>query len=67
MVLLEIDMTARAEPRGYRVISPASGFDGAALDAAKSWRVSPPSAADTPDRLFVYVMFGFRGPVVPAL
>jgi hypothetical protein len=64
MVLVEIEMTPRAEPFGYRVVSPASGFDNAALDAVKAWRFSPPTAEAIPERLFVYAVLGFRGPVV---
>lgn len=66
IVLLEIEMTARAEPRGYRIVSPASGFDDAALDAVRAWRFSPPQAVDVPDQLFVYVVLGFRAPLAPA-
>jgi len=66
LVLVEIDMSRRAEPRGYRVVSPASGFDNAALDAVRAWRFGAPRAADTPDRLFVYAVLGFRAPLAPA-
>jgi outer membrane biosynthesis protein TonB len=64
-VLVEIEMNRRAELRGYQVITPASGFDGAALDAVKTWHFRSPSAPDTPDRVFVYAVLGFRAPVVP--
>jgi outer membrane biosynthesis protein TonB len=66
MVLIEIELTPRAEPLGYRVVSPASGFDGAALDAVKAWRFNPPTAAAIPDRLFVYAVLAFRTPVTGA-
>lgn len=62
-VMVEIDMTGRAEAPGYRVVSPTSGFDSAALDAVKAWRFSPPRAPDAPNRLFVYAVLGFRTPV----
>jgi hypothetical protein len=64
-VLVEIEMTARAEPRGYRILSPLSGFDAAAIDAVKTWRFQPPVDPEAPDRLFVYALVGFRAPVVP--
>ena len=66
IVLVEIEMTARAEPRGYRVVSPASGFDGAALDAVRAWRLSTPRALKAPDQVFVYAVLGFRAPLAPA-
>ena len=65
IVLIEIEMTARAELRGYRILSPASGFDDAALNAVRAWRFSAPRAVDVPDRLFVYVVLGFRAPLAP--
>jgi outer membrane biosynthesis protein TonB len=66
IVLVEIEMTARAEPRGYRILRPASGFDGAALDAVRAWRFGVPQAASASDRLFVYAVLGFRAPLAPA-
>lgn len=65
MVLVEIELTSRAVPREYRVVSPPSGFDAPALEAARLWRFTPPAAPDVPDRLFVYAVLGFRAPVVP--
>jgi len=62
-VLVEIEMNARAEARGYRVVGPPSGFDSAALAAAREWRFVPPDGPDTPERLFVYGVLGFREPV----
>jgi TonB family protein len=66
MVLIEIELTPKGEALGYRVGSPASGFDSAAIDAVKAWRFNPPTAATTPERLFVYAVIGFRTPVVGA-
>jgi outer membrane biosynthesis protein TonB len=65
MVLVELEMNRRAELRGYRVVSPPSGFDNAALDAVRSWRFVAPDAPDTPERFFVYAVLGFREPVGP--
>jgi TonB family protein len=64
VVLVEIEMTARAAVRDYRVVSEKTGFDSAALDAAKAWRFSPPRT-EASDRLFIYVVFGFRTPIAP--
>jgi hypothetical protein len=65
-VLVEIELSARAEPRGYRIVSPPSGFDSAALAAARAWRFRAPDGPDTPERLFVYGVLGFREPVGPS-
>jgi hypothetical protein len=66
IVVIEIEMTARAEPRGYRLLSPLSGFDSAALDAVRTWRFSPLRTVDIPETLFVYAVLGFRAPLGPA-
>lgn len=65
VVLVEIEMSGRAEPRAYRIVGAASGFDAAALDAVRAWRFAAPQAADSPDDLFVYAVIGFRTPLAP--
>lgn len=65
VVLIEIEMDARAQPRRYRVVSSTSGFEAAALDAVRRWRFDPPPHLDVPEPLFVYAVVGFRAPVVP--
>jgi TonB family protein len=60
IVIVEIELSERAEPRDYRVLSPASGFDSAALAAVRAWRFTPPSTG--PPKLFVYAVLGFRSP-----
>jgi TonB family protein len=64
IVLVEIEMSGRAEPRNYRIVGPASGFDTAALDAARAWRFAPVTP-DVADPLFVYAVVGFRAPLAP--
>ena len=64
-VIVEIDMTARAEPRDYRVVTPVSGFDQAALDTVRTWRFRPPRAPGTAGQLFLYAVLGFRAPLAP--
>ena len=65
LVLVEITMTAGGEPRDFRLVSPVSGFDVAALDAVRKWRFRPAPATDVPDRVFVYAVLGFRTPLAP--
>lgn len=65
IVLVEIEMSGHAEPRNYRIVGPASGFDTAALDAVRSWRFGAPQAPEVPDRLFAYAVVGFRTPLAP--
>jgi TonB family protein len=65
MVLVEIEMSGRGEPRGYRTVGPVTGFDAAALDAVRAWRFDAPQAPDTPDPLYVYAVVGFRAPLAP--
>lgn len=67
LVLVEIEMTGRGALRGYRVVSPASGFDDAALDAVRVWRFSAPLSPETPEQIFVYALVGFREPVAGAV
>jgi len=65
IVLVEVEMSGRAEPRNYRIVGSRSGFDAAALDSVRAWRFRAPQAADAPDRLFVYAVVGFRAPLAP--
>jgi outer membrane biosynthesis protein TonB len=67
IVLVEVEMSGRAEPRNYRIVGSRSGFDAAALDAVRAWRFGAPQAADVPDRLFVYAVVGFRAPLAPVV
>jgi hypothetical protein len=66
MVLVEIELTALAEPIEHRVLAATPGFEDVALDAVRNWRFSPPAESDPPGRLFVYALVGFREPVTPA-
>jgi hypothetical protein len=63
IVIIEIEMTARAEPREYRILTPQSGFDSAALAAVREWRFTPPT--NGPPALYVYAVLGFRSPMGP--
>jgi TonB family protein len=65
VVLIEIELSAAGQPVEYRVLSPASGFDSAALAAVRTWRFSPPSEPGSAAGFAVYAVLGFRPPVVP--
>jgi hypothetical protein len=65
IVLVEVEMSGRAEPRNYRIVGPPSGFDDAALDAVRAWRFGAPRTPDVGDPLFVYAVVGFRAPLAP--
>lgn len=62
VVVVEIEVL-RGEPRHYRIVGPASGFDSAALDAVRSWRLAPPRDPNVPDTMFAYALLGFRAPL----
>lgn len=63
-VLIEIELTAAAVAREYRVMSPPSTFDSAALETVRGWRFDYPSSP-TGAPLFVYAVIGFREPITP--
>jgi hypothetical protein len=62
-VLIEIELTAAAIARAHRVMSPASPFDGAALEAVKTWRFGFPGKPTGAAQLYAYAIVGFREPV----
>ena len=67
MVVIEIEINGATSIRGYRIVSPESGFDSAALNAVRSWRFRAPRGADVADRTFVYAVMGFRAPLATTL
>lgn len=60
VVVIEIEMTHRAEPRHYRIVGASSAFDDAAVEAVRAWRFAPPRDADVPEPLYTYAVVGFR-------
>jgi TonB family protein len=62
-VLVEIELSAAAVPTGHRVLSPASGFDDAALETVRGWRFGFPPEPTGAAQLFAYALVGFREPV----
>jgi TonB family protein len=63
VVIVEIELTRFAAARGYRIVTPQSGFDNAALDAVRAWRFNAPRDSNAPERLYAYAVLGFKEPV----
>lgn len=63
VVIVELRIDATGTVTGARVVQSASGFDQAALDAARKWRFRPAQRAGAPVPAYVYLIFGFRQPV----
>jgi len=63
LVLVEITVGPDGTPAAVRVLRGASGFNEAALQAARQWRFRTP-AGTTAGR--AYIVFGFRQPVALA-
>jgi TonB family protein len=63
VVIVEIELTRFAAARGYRVVTPQSGFDNAALEAVRAWRFNAPRDSNAPERLYAYAVLGFKEPV----
>jgi TonB family protein len=61
-VLLEVEVTEEGTASNATVVSPPTGFDGAALDAARGWTFRPArrNSRAVPSR--VYLVFSFRWP-----
>jgi TonB family protein len=61
-VLVEVELGEDGVTRTAKVMSPSSGFDNAALDAARGWTFSPAlfEGREVPAR--VYIVFAFRQP-----
>jgi TonB family protein len=62
-VLVEVELGEDGMTRTAKVASPTTGFDNAALDAARDWTFSPAlfDGREVPAR--VYIVFAFRQPV----
>ena len=64
VVVLELAVGSQAETRGVRVVTTPSGFDGAALQSVQSWQFTSPRDPSAADPLYVYVVLGFRTPIL---
>jgi len=64
VVLVEVLVTPQGGVGRARVIGAGTGFDPAALDAARQWVFRPARRADRPVPACAYLIFGFRAPLV---
>jgi TonB family protein len=64
MVLLEADVGKDGSVTSTRVIRSAAGLDAAATDAVSRWQFRPAHRGGSAIRSFVYVVIGFREPVI---
>lgn len=61
-VLVEVKLTREGTHEDARVISPNTGFDSAALDAARGWSFRPALRENEPVPAYAYLLFLFRQP-----
>jgi len=62
-VLVEVLIRADGKVEKATVVTPTSGFDGAALTAAQGWTFRAPVYKDKAVAGIAYLIFGFRMPV----
>jgi len=65
VVLVEVRVGVSGEVAGAKVVRSASGYDEAALQAARRWTFRPSEAAGTKVPALAYVIFGFPQPITP--
>jgi len=63
-VVLEVEVGADGHPEGIRVVHSGGGFDSAALQATQGWSFAPAHLDDLAVPAYVYVVMGFREPIV---
>jgi len=63
LVLVEVRVGTGGNVADAKVIGSTSGFDDAALDAARRWSFRPAEVGGARVSAFAYLMFGFREPV----
>lgn len=61
-VVTEVEIGDDGNVRSAEALTPSSGFDDAALSAARQWRFRPAHKAGSPVAVFAYLVFGFRQP-----
>jgi TonB family protein len=62
-VLVEVHVAAAGAVTSADVIGATSGFDDAALKAARSWTFRPAEVTGAPAPTVAYIIFGFRQPI----
>jgi TonB family protein len=63
-VVLELNVDAGGAVTVGRTVQSAGIFDGAAIEAVRSWRFRPARVGGVPRPSLVYAVLGFRAPVV---
>ena len=61
-VLVEVKLSEDGTHEDARIISPKTGFDSAALDAARGWSFNPAMRENKPVPAYAYLLFLFRQP-----
>jgi TonB family protein len=62
-VLVEARVGSSGNVTDAKIVGATSGFDGAALQAAREWLFRPAESSSGPVPSIVYIVFGFRQPV----
>jgi TonB family protein len=62
-VLVEVRVAAAGAVTSADVVGTASGFDDAAVQAARRWTFRSAEAAGAPAPTIAYIVFGFRQPI----
>ena len=63
-VVLELEVGSDGSTEGIRVVHSGGGFDSAAIQAAQGWSFTPARLEDRAVPAYVYVVMGFREPIV---
>jgi len=61
-VLIEVKLSEDGVHEDARVVSPKTGFDDSALDAARGWSFRPAMRENKPVPSYAYLIFLFRQP-----
>lgn len=64
VVVVEVHVDAKGKSDEISVVRSGGGFDGAALEAARQWTFEPAMREGVAVPAYVYLLFGFRQPVV---
>jgi TonB family protein len=62
-VLVEARVASSGNVTEAKIIGATSGFDSAAIQAARAWLFRPAESSSGPIPSIVYIVFGFRQPV----